>query len=129
MWPRFGVLFCCTAYFFTFACALEAQDRIQPDRYRFQKQIWDLIGTAWYREMQANSQKMPVGFARIAFTVSPDGKISEVRVLANDSNELFVNICLRAIQEVKIPPVPPELLSHGRLDQEITFKNFPNRKT
>jgi outer membrane biosynthesis protein TonB len=126
MWPRFGVLFCCTAYFFTFACALEAQDKIGPAGYRFQKQIWDLIGTAWYREMQANSQKMPVGIVRIAFTVSPDSKITNVRVLANTSNEIFANICLRAIQQVKIPPVPAELLSHGKYEEEITFKMFPN---
>ena len=90
------------------------------------KRLYDQIGAAWYRDMVANSQKIPVGTARISLTVLPDGKITKLRVVSNTSNQLFAQICLRAIQQAKIPPVPAALLSHGRFEDEISFKMFPN---
>ena len=92
----------------------------------FKKRLYDQIGQAWYRDMQANSQKVALGTARIALTTLPDGKITKLRVLSNTSNRFFAQICLRAIQQAKIPPVPAELLTHGKFEDEISFKVFPN---
>jgi len=92
----------------------------------FKKHLYDQIGSAWYRDVQANFKKIALGTVRIAVTVSPDGKITKLRVLANTSNQLFAKICLRAIQEAKIPPVPAELLTRGKFEDEISFKMFPN---
>jgi TonB family protein len=95
----------------------------------FKKHLSDQIGSAWYRYMQANSQKIALGTVRIALTASPDGKITKLRVLSNTSNQLFGKICLRAIQETKIPPVPSDLLTRGRFEDEISFTVFANPPT
>ena len=92
----------------------------------FKKRLYDQIGAAWYSDVVASSEKIALGTARIAFSVSPDGKITKLRVLSNTSNELFANICLRAIQKAKIPRVPAELLIHGKFEDEISFTTFPN---
>jgi outer membrane biosynthesis protein TonB len=97
-----------------------------PPMHPFKKRLYDQIGAAWYRDLPANLKKIPLGTARIAFSVSPDGKITKLRVLSNTSNNLFADICLRAIQKAKIPPVPAELLSHGKFEDEISFTTFPN---
>jgi outer membrane biosynthesis protein TonB len=102
-----------------------AEKEKTPATHAFKKDFADQIGRAWYRDVEASSHKIAIGTARIALTASPDGKITNVRVLSNTSNKLFAKICLSAIQRVKIPPVPQELLSHGKFEDEITFTVFP----
>jgi hypothetical protein len=103
-----------------------AQQATLPPTHLFEKRLHDQIGSVWYRYMQANSKKVALGTVRIALTVSPDGKITKLRVLSNTSNQLFAKICLRAIQETKIPPVPIDLLTHGEFEGEISFNVFAN---
>lgn len=91
----------------------------------FIKELHDQIGRTWYRDVQANSQKIALGTIRIALIASPDGKITKLRVLNNTSDRLFADICLSAIYQAKIPPVPPELLTHGKFEDEISFTMFP----
>jgi len=62
----------------------------------------------------------------VLFVETAGGKITKLRVLSNTSDQLFAKICLRAIQEAKIPPVPAELLTRGRFEDEISFTTFPN---
>jgi TonB family protein len=118
-----------SAVLFLCACCnpLSAQQAAPtPPMHPFKKRLYDQIGAAWYSDLEASSEKIALGTARIAFSVSPDGKITKLRVLSNTSNELFANICLRAIQKAKIPPVPAELLTHGKFENEISFSAFPN---
>src|SRR5437016_5203371 len=107
-------------------CNSSSAEQATPAAMQFEKRLYDQIGSAWYRSMQANSEKIPVGTARIAMTVSADGKITKLKVLSNTSNQLFATICLRAIRETKLPPFPPELLTYGKFENTISFKMFPN---
>ena len=95
----------------------------------FKKDLADQVGRVWHRDVEASSQKIALGTIRIALTVSPDGKITNVRVLSNTSNKLFAKICLSAIQHANIPPVPQELLSDGQFEDEITFTVFRSEHT
>jgi outer membrane biosynthesis protein TonB len=124
MW-RSLFLSCAVVLSFAWDSSLAQQPSATP-MDPFRKRLYDQIGWAWYRDMQANSQKIPVGTIRIVLTASPDGKITNLRVLSNTSNQLFAQICLRAIQQAKIPRVPAELLTHGKFEDEISFKVFPN---
>jgi TonB family protein len=126
MWRRCQILLFATVFLIACGGVSSAQEKLKASSHQFQKNIYDQIGSVWYSSMVANSQKVPVGVARVAFTILPDGQITNLRVLSNTSNELFAKICLRAIQKVKIPPVPAELLTHGKFEEEITFKDFPN---
>jgi outer membrane biosynthesis protein TonB len=87
----------------------------------FRRHLYDQIGSAWYRDTRANLKKLALGKVRIAVTILSDGKIAKLRVVSNTSNELLANISLRAIREAKIPPVPPELLTDGKLEDELVF--------
>jgi TonB family protein len=97
-----------------------------PPMHPFKKRLYDQIGAAWYRDVVANSEKIALGTARIAFSVSPDGKITRLRVLSNTSNQFFANICLRTIKKANLSPIPAELLTHGKFENEISFTMFPN---
>lgn len=105
---------CCTAA----AAQQQPPSGIPP----FEKPFLDQVGAAWYRAVQTNSKNITPGTIRIAFTALPDGKISGLRVLSNTSNNLFARICIGAIKQAKLPPVPPTLLKDGKFKNEISFE-------
>ena len=52
-----------------------------------------------------------IGTAHIEAEVDADGQIQKLRVVSNNANEAFANICLQSFQEAQIPPIPPELIA------------------
>jgi TonB family protein len=92
----------------------------------FIRHLQDEIGSAWYRSTQANLDKIAMGTVCIAVTLSPDGKIMQLRVVSNTSNEVLERISLAAIREAHIPPVPHELLIDGKYEEELRFTLYPN---
>jgi hypothetical protein len=92
----------------------------------FRRSLYGQIGSAWYRSTQANLDKIAVGKIGIGVTLSPEGKITQLDVLSNTSNKLLEKISLSAIREAQIPPVPPELLIHGKYHDDLFFTIYPN---
>jgi outer membrane biosynthesis protein TonB len=124
---RYVLLFCFAAVWLFAPCdLLSAQQPSGTPVHPFKKRFYDRIERAWFRDVQAHLDMIPIGEVRVALTASPDGKITKLRVVSNTSNEFFAQICLRAIHQVKIPPVPTELLTHGKFEDELSFKMFPN---
>jgi outer membrane biosynthesis protein TonB len=107
-------------------CSSSAAEQATPAAMQFEKRLYDQIGSVWYRYMQANSEKIPMGTAQIAMTISANGKITKLKVQSNTSNRLFATICVKAVREAKLPPFPPELLTYGKFENTISFKVFPN---
>jgi outer membrane biosynthesis protein TonB len=103
----------------------KAQKGATAAMHPFKKHLLDQIGSAWYRSVEANSQKIALGTVRIALTASPNGNITKLRVLSNTSNKLLAQISISAIRQAKIPPIPKELLTHGKFEDEISFTMFP----
>ena len=58
------------------------------------------------------------------------GRCKNLRVVSNNANEAFANICLQSFQEAQIPPIPPDLvatLPDGRLPVDFYFTTYANR--
>ena len=100
--------------------------RPSASMHPFTKQLYDQIGSAWYHSTEANKDMIAVGTVRIGVTLSPDGKITQLRVLSNTSNALLERISLEAIRQARIPPVPPELLTDGKFQDELSFTLYPD---
>ena len=84
----------------------------------------------WYYDVKQKMDLVSVGTAHLEAQVDAQGKIQKLRVLSNNSNESFANICLQSFQEAQIPPIPPDLvatLPEGRLPVDIYFTTYPNR--
>jgi hypothetical protein len=97
---------------------------------KYQKQVTDAIGARWYYYMKEKMDLVNIGTARLEAEVDERGKIRNLKVLSNDANEAFANICLQSFQEAQIPPIPPELIATlpaGRLPVEISFTTYANR--
>ena len=97
---------------------------------KYQKAVSDAIGSRWYYYMKAKMDLVSIGTAHVEAEVDGQGKVRNLRVLSNNANEAFANICLQSFQEAQIPPIPPDLaatLPEGRLPVDIFFTTYANQ--
>jgi outer membrane biosynthesis protein TonB len=96
---------------------------------RYQKLMYDAVGARWYQHTHERQDLISIGTTRLTFTVDRNGKVNNLRVIENTANEAFANICLQSVQELKLPPIPEELVgtlpSEG-MQQELTFILYAN---
>ncbi|HEY0368584.1 MAG TPA: hypothetical protein VGC85_03215, partial [Chthoniobacterales bacterium] len=91
---------------------------------KYQKLVSDAVGSRWYYYVKQRMDLVSVGTAHLEAQVDSSGKIRNLRILSNTSNESFANICLQSFQEAQIPPIPPDLvatLPDGRLPVDFYF--------
>jgi outer membrane biosynthesis protein TonB len=96
---------------------------------RYQKAISDAIGSRWYYYIDKKRDLVSIGTATIHAEVDWQGHVQNLRVVSNDANETFANICLQSFQEAHIPPIPPDLIAAlpgGRMPVDFSFINYPN---
>lgn len=94
---------------------------------QYQKTVYDAIGQRWYRRMKNNMDLVTIGTAHVSAEISPEGRIQNLKVLSNNANEAFANICLQSFEEAKLPPIPPDvvtLLPDGRMQVDISFTTY-----
>ncbi len=96
---------------------------------RYQKVVFDSIGSRWYGTVEDKLDLFGIGTVRVVFQVDRGGNIKNLKILENSSNEAFLNFCLRAIQEAKLPPIPDELaatMPPEGLEVELPFTIYTN---
>jgi outer membrane biosynthesis protein TonB len=96
---------------------------------RYQKYLYDAIGSRWYFYTGQRSDLISIGTAKVSFSVDRSGHVQNLKLVRNSSNEAFANVCLQSILEIKLPPIPEDVadtLPPQGLDQEISFTMYPN---
>ncbi|MEY2520190.1 MAG: hypothetical protein QOF24_1949 [Verrucomicrobiota bacterium] len=96
---------------------------------RYQKAVSDAIGSRWYYYMNSKMDLASIGTAHIYAEVDAQGHLQNLRVVSNNANEAFANICLQSFQDAHIPPIPPDLIAtlpQGRLPLDFSFTNYQN---
>src|SRR5438105_4419922 len=107
-----------------------AVDAIGTPLGRYQKMLFDAIGSRWYAYVEAKTDLISLGTTRISFAIDRSGRVRNLKVMANDANEAFANVCLQSILEVQLPPIPEDVanaLPPEGLETEISFTTFSNR--
>ena len=97
---------------------------------RYQKAVSDAIGSRWYYYMSSKMDLVNIGTAHVEAEVDAKGHVQKLRVLSNNANEAFANICLQSFQDAKLPPIPPDLvatLPEGRMPVDFYFTTYSNR--
>ena len=97
---------------------------------RYQKILFDAVGSHWYAYIEEKADLVSLGTTRVSFWVDRRGQVKNLKVLSNDSNEAFANVCLQAILDSKLPPIPEDVadtLPPEGLESEIAFTTFSNR--
>src|ERR1043166_3742184 len=78
---------------------------------RYQKQLYDAVGSRWYYYVGRERDLITIGTARLSFSVDRSGHVTNLKVIENSSNEAFANACLQSILEIQMPPIPEDVAS------------------
>ncbi len=96
---------------------------------RYKKMISDAIGSRWYYYVNEQLGLLNIGTVSVRFVVLPDGKVRNVEVLSNTSNESFASVSVSAIMDAEIPPIPPDvakILDNSRIEIDYSFTILSN---
>jgi len=97
---------------------------------RYQKFVTDAIGSRWYFYTESRGEMIGIGTLKAHFVIDRSGKIKDLRIISNTSNETFANICLQSILEANLPPIPDDvaaaLPSEGMDCGEMSFTMYAN---
>jgi hypothetical protein len=97
---------------------------------RYQKIVTDAIGSRWLAYTESRRDLITIGTFTVHFFVDRNGKIQNLKVLGNTSNEAFANICLQSILDSKLPPIPEDVAAtlppEGLEWDGVNFIIYPN---
>ena len=97
---------------------------------RYQKIVADSIGSRWYTYVDQKRDLINIGTLRLRFVIDPSGRVKNLKVTENSSNEAFANVCVQSVLEAHLPPIPEEVVNtlppEGLEIDGLGFIIFPN---
>jgi len=97
---------------------------------RYQKIVADSIGSRWYTYVEQKRDLINIGTLRLRFIIDPSGRVKDLRVTENSSNEAFASVCVQSVLEAHLPPIPEDVVNtlppEGLEVDGLGFIIFPN---
>jgi outer membrane biosynthesis protein TonB len=97
---------------------------------RYQKIVADSIGSRWYTYVDQKRDLINIGTLRLRFVIDRSGRVKNLKVTENSSNEAFASVCVQSVLEAHLPPIPDDvaqtLPSEGLEVEGLGFIIFPN---
>jgi outer membrane biosynthesis protein TonB len=97
---------------------------------RYQKIVADSIGSRWYANVDQKRDLITIGTLRLRFYVERSGRVKDLKITENSSNEAFANVCVQSVQEAHLPPIPEDVANtlppQGLEIDGLGFIIFPN---
>jgi outer membrane biosynthesis protein TonB len=97
---------------------------------RYQKIVADSIGSRWYTYVEQKRDLINIGTLRLRFVVEPSGRVKNLKVTENSSNEAFASVCVQSVLEAHLPPIPEDVAQslppEGLEVEGLGFIIFPN---
>ncbi len=81
------------------------------------------IQSRWLYYTKQRMDLLALGTVRVRFFVTQEGRVQDIRILENDSNQSFANVCEESVRdaEIKPPPADLEMMNNGRLELVFSF--------
>jgi len=97
---------------------------------RYEKILKDAIGSRWYTYVDRKRDLINIGTLQLRFFIDRSGRIKDLKITENTSNEAFANVCLQSVLEAKLPPIPDDLANtlppEGLEVEGMSFIIYPN---
>jgi hypothetical protein len=97
---------------------------------RYQKIVADSIGSRWYTYVDQKRDLINIGTLRLRFVIDRSGRVKNLKVTENSSNEAFASVCVQSVLEAHLPPIPEEVVQslppEGLEVEGLGFIIFPN---
>ena len=96
----------------------------------YRKAMEDRLGSIWYQLVKIHEDKLSLGTVSTRFEIAAaGGKPRHLKVVSNTGSVTDASIALRAIAQLRAPPIPPHVLAELHQDYiefEESFTIFPN---
>src|SRR5947199_6220392 len=76
---------------------------------RYEKILKDSIGSRWYAYVDQKRDLINIGTLQLRFYVDRSGRVKNLKITENTSNESFANVCLQSVLEAHLPPIPDDV--------------------
>jgi hypothetical protein len=97
---------------------------------RYEKILKDSIGSRWYTYVDQKRDLISIGTLQLRFYVDRSGRVKNLKITENTSNESFANICVQSVLESQLPPIPEDLAdtlpTEGLEIEGMNFIIYPN---
>lgn len=97
---------------------------------RYQKIVADAIGSRWYAYVEQKRDLINIGTLRLRFYIDRTGKVKDLKITENSSNEAFANVCVQSVLDAHLPPIPADVADtlppEGLEVEGLGFIIFPN---
>jgi outer membrane biosynthesis protein TonB len=97
---------------------------------RYQKIVADSVGSRWYTYVKQRGDLINIGTLRLRFVVDRSGRVKDLKITENSSNEAFANVCVQSVLEAHLPPIPEDVANtlppEGMEIDGLGFIIFPN---
>src|SRR5881397_3856354 len=97
---------------------------------RYQKIVADSIGSRWYAYVDQKRDLITIGTLRLRFNVDRSGRVKDLKITENSSNEAFANVCIQSVLEAHLPRIPEDVANtlppEGLEIDGLGFIIFPN---
>ncbi|HKS04017.1 MAG TPA: hypothetical protein VJR49_01560 [Chthoniobacterales bacterium] len=97
---------------------------------RYQKIVADSIGSRWYTYVEQKRDLITIGTLRLDFIVDRSGRVKNLKVTENSSNQAFASVCVQSVMEAHLPPIPADVAQslppQGLEVEGLGFIIFPN---
>jgi outer membrane biosynthesis protein TonB len=94
----------------------------------YTKKIMSAIGPLWYRAVDRNRDYLSPGTARPTFRITPEGRVENLRLVSNTSNQFLAEASAQSIRQAKLPAIPKTVLKEAGqnwIDFSLPFTIFP----
>src|SRR5947199_2313738 len=97
---------------------------------RYQKIVADSIGSRWYTYVEQKRDLITIGTLRLGFIMDRSGRVKNLKVTENSSNEAFASVCLQSVLDAHLPPIPQDVAQslppEGLEVEGLGFIIYPN---
>jgi hypothetical protein len=105
--------------------------KTSPAAAPYIKSMEDRLGQVWYQLVRIHETDLYLGRVDTTFEIpAAGGKVRNVKVISNTGGRMDPLIALRAIEQLRAPPIPPQVLAELHQDYievEESFTVFPSR--
>ena len=97
---------------------------------RYQKIVADSIGSRWYTYVEQKRDLISIGTLHLSFVIDRSGRVKNLKIDENSSNQSFASVCVQSVMEAHLPPIPEDVaqsLPPDGLEVEgLGFIIYPN---
>lgn len=91
----------------------------------YRKAVEDRLGPIWYRLVKIHEDELSAGTVDTTFEIpAVGGKVRKVKLVRNTGNAADAVVVLRAIDGLRAPPIPPQVLAELHQDYLHAEESF-----